>query len=75
MRETSTSPATVLSSWGGSWQCTTMTSHAPSYHGYRFGTVKLTNNQLTDPQDIGLVPVVKAPCWASDRAAERLTSA
>ncbi len=33
------------------------------------GTVKLANNQLTDPQDIGLVPVVKAPCWASDRAA------
>ncbi len=32
------------------------------------GTVKLTNNQLTDPQDIGLVPVVNTPGLASDRA-------
>ncbi len=32
------------------------------------GTVKLANNQLTDPQDIGLVPVVNTSCWASDRA-------
>ena len=30
-------------------------------------TVKLTNIQLTDPQDIGLVPVVNTPCWASER--------
>ena len=28
----------------------------------RRGTVKLTNIQLTDPQDIGLVPVVNTPC-------------
>ena len=26
------------------------------------GTVKLTKNQLTDPKDIGLVPVVNTPC-------------
>ena len=32
------------------------------------GTVKLTNNQFPDPQDIGLVPVVNTPCWASDWA-------
>ncbi len=32
------------------------------------GTVKLTKNQLTDPKDIGLLPVVNTLRWASDRA-------
>ena len=33
-------------------------------------TVKLTNSQPTDPQDIGRVPVVNTPCWASDEAVD-----
>ena len=32
------------------------------------GTVKFANNQLTDAQYLGLVPVVNSLCWDPDRA-------